>query len=42
MVQINKDEVALIGGSELQSNLTFYDSIDIYNFEENTWREGPQ
>jgi len=42
MVQINEDEVALIGGSELQSNLTYYDSIDIYNFEENTWREGPQ
>ena len=42
MVQINEDEVALIGGSELQSNLTYYDTIDIYNFEENTWREGPQ
>jgi len=42
MVQINDLEVAFIGGSELFSSLTYYDTIDIYNFEENTWRVGPQ
>lgn len=37
-VQINSCEVALIGGSDMTTNL---DTIDIYNFKTNTWRAGP-
>jgi hypothetical protein len=38
MVQINDCEIALIGGETSGGSS---DSIDIYNFKTNTWREGP-
>lgn len=45
MVQINDCEVAFIGGSSESISTTTtigaLDTVDIYNFVENTWRAGP-
>ena len=45
MVQINECEVALIGGKKYigeNAQLEFVSIIDVYNFEQETWREGPE
>ena len=40
-IQINECEVAFIAGENEEDDDLTYDTIDIYNFKENSWRYGP-
>ena len=42
MVQINNYEVAFIGGSTNPEVQNYVYTVDIFDFEKYTWREGPE
>ena len=40
MVQINEEEVAIMGGKDDDSNVI--PEVDIYNFQTDSWSLGPE